>query len=81
LPFWNVVLMAAHDETMAFILWLWYCVWCKSILEGRMQRRAPLLVLGCLFKHRNENDKTNNSNENRQENGLCKQKYLSLIWK
>jgi hypothetical protein len=26
LPFWNVVLMAAHDETMAFILWLWYCV-------------------------------------------------------
>jgi hypothetical protein len=25
-PFWNIVLMAAHDETMAFISWLWLCV-------------------------------------------------------
>ena len=24
-PFWNVVLMAVHDETTAFISWLWWC--------------------------------------------------------
>jgi hypothetical protein len=24
-PFWNVVLMAVRDETMAFISWLWWC--------------------------------------------------------
>jgi hypothetical protein len=48
------------------------CVWS---LEGRTQRRAPLQALFQTQKW------WINSNEKQQENGICKQKYLSLIWK
>jgi hypothetical protein len=48
---WNVVLMAVHDETMAFISLLWLCVMQERFGRENAEE-SPLLE--CLFKHRNE---------------------------
>ena len=43
-PFWNIVLMAAHDETMAFISWLWLCVMQERFGRENAEESPPSRV-------------------------------------